>query len=245
MTVLSNYNIALPFVQPVASGNVFANSQFVPVVGANLTNPNSISGQTFTDTIIDVTGSSTISYSIGNLNLAATTSITFTYPSPANISGIIKTSTIYYSTENGASTIYVMYAVTDAYGRSQCNPAGATVYLTVGSVSGACTVFSSSTAPFGTCSLTMPSSSFQCSSTVLAATLNLYVNSVAVQNSTIGSVTLAPVPNHLSPCASPVPTTVGLYFAMPVYVAVPGDAITVQMYSLLQHFLSNFISSMN
>ena len=209
--------------QVSASGSIFSTSGFSPVVG-NISG-NYLAGQSFTSGLVDITGTSTLSYTIGSLTLASTTAVTFTYPSPAHVVGILKTPTVYYSTENGASTVFVVYSVTDSYGRSQCNPSGVSVSLIVGSASSACSVFASSAAPYGSCSLTVSPSVFSSSSVTLPVSLTLSVASVLVQTSSIGTVTLAAIPSQSTPAS------VGIYFQMPIYTAVPGDVMTVKMWA--------------
>ena len=131
---------------------------------------------------------------------------------------------VYSSSENSASTVFVSYSVTDAAGRSMCSPAGVSVRLTVGTASSACTVFSSESSPYGTCSLSVGTSSFSSLLTTLSVSISLFVSSVLVQNTALDTVSLAPIPTQSNPSA------VGLYFQLPIYAAVPGDAVTVQMY---------------
>ena len=123
--------------------------------------------------------------------------------------------------------MYVVYSVTDSVGRSQCSPAAVVVSLSVGGSSTTCALFSSSSAPYNSCSLTIGAGSFTPSGTSLPVSLSLAVNSVVVKSTSLGNVTLAAIPTQSNPLA------VGLYFQMPIYVAVPGDLITVQMYSSL------------
>jgi hypothetical protein len=162
-----------------ATGNVYATSLFTPVVGSLA--GNYLAGQILSSSILDLTGTSTISYTIGNVGLVSTSAVSFTYPSPANIAGILKTTVVYYSTENGASTVYVSYYVTDAFGRSQCSPSGVTVSLNVGAASSACSVFASAAAPYGTCSLIVNPAVFSSSASAVAVSVSLSVSSVVVQ----------------------------------------------------------------
>ena len=221
-TSVPTSNPPLPFIQLSNTGNVYAVSQFSPSLG-NITG-NYLAGQTLTTSIIDLIGTSTISYTLGSVSLPAQTVVsTYTYPSPANIVGILKTSTVYAATENSASTVYVMYSVTDSFGRSQCSPASVTVSLTVGVSSSTCTVFSSPAVPTGSCSLVVSSGLFALSAVTLPVSISLTVSSVLVQTTSLGNVTLAPNPSQTAPI------TAGLYFQMPIYAAVPGDTITVGM----------------
>ena len=213
---------------------MFAASQFTPPLGNLSGNVNYISGQTFSNTIVDVSGSSTVNYTIGSSTLGPGTFISYTYPSPTHITGIIKTPTVYNSSENAASTVYVMYSVTDAFGRSQCSPTGVSVSLSVGLASSICPVFMSPAAPYSGCWLTVNQSVFTSSGSSLPVSVSLSVNSVLVQNTLLGSVTLAPIPSQS------VPSGVGIYFQLPIYVAVPGDVVTVQMYVAVIYVL--FIS---
>jgi hypothetical protein len=215
--------VFLPFVWLTASGNVYATAQFAPALG-NLTG-SYLADQIISNTFVDLTGASTVTYSVGSLALASTTSISFTYASPANIVGILKTPAVYYSTENGASSVYVRYSLTDAAGRSQCSPTSVTVVLTVGAATSACSVFSTPAAPFGSCSLAVNSVLFSTAGSTLAVSVSLLVNSVVMQTTSLGTVTLAPIPTQSNPSA------VGIYFQMPIYVAVPGDTVTVEMWA--------------
>ena len=213
---------ARPLLELSVLGSAYSVSQFTPGLG-NL--GNSISELSFTNTVIDLTGSSSISYSIGELLLPAGTSINFVYPSPAHIAGILKTPIVYSSTENSANTVYVVYSITDAFGRTQCSPEGIAISLTVGSTSSACSIFASPLSPFSTCMLEIDSVLFSTSITTLPVSLSLSLHSTIIQNTAVGSVLLAAVPTQSTP------TAVGMYFQMPIYEAVPGDIISVQLWA--------------
>ena len=213
----------LPFAQLSATGSVFGTSVFTPGVGS-MTN-NMLAGQTLSDTIVDLTGGSIVSYQISSLSVGSTTALSHIYPSPANIVGTLKTSVVYDSTENGANTVYVVYSVTDSIGRSQCSPTGASVSMTVGSASSLCIIFTSPAVPHGTCLLVVNSAIFSFASVNLPVSLTLSVNSIVVQTSSLGSVLLAPVPSQS------VPFGLGIYFQLPIYVAVAGDSVSVQMWA--------------
>ena len=213
----------LPFVQLSASGSIFATSMFAPAVG--YLGSHFLAGQTLTSSIIDLAGTSTLSYVIGNLSVASTTDVAFTYGPPVHIIGILKTPNVYFSTENGASTVHVLYSVSDAFGRSQCDSAGVSVSLTVGTAVASCALFSSSLAPHGRCSIIIDSSAFSFSVSTLPVFLSLSVSSALVQTTLVGSVVLAPIPTQSTP------SVVGIYFQMPIYQAVPGDTFTVKMWA--------------
>ena len=205
------------------SGLVFATHMFTPEVGSLATSQ--LADQALVSTIVDLSGSSSLKYSIGGLTIASTTDVSFTYPSPAQITGILKTSQVFNSVENGASTVHVVYTVADQFGRTQCSPSDVTVTLTVGTASSACFVFSSPLRPHGSCSLTVEPSTFGSSASALPVLLSLSVKSVVVQASSVGTVALAPFFVHDQP------SHVGIYFQMPIYQAVPGDTFTVDMWA--------------
>ena len=196
---------------------------FTPEVGSLATSQ--LADQALVSTIVDLSGSSSLKYSIGGLTIASTTDVSFTYPSPAQITGILKTSQVFNSVENGASTVHVVYTVADQFGRTQCSPSDVTVTLTVGTASSACFVFSSPLRPHGSCSLTVEPSTFGSSASALPVLLSLSVKSVVVQASSVGTVALAPFFVHDQP------SHVGIYFQMPIYQAVPGDTFTVDMWA--------------
>jgi hypothetical protein len=214
--------VPLPFAFLSTSGNVYATSQFAPGVGV-LTD-NLLAGQTLTCTILDVTGSSVVSHLLSDMALSSI-SMGFAYPSPANITGILKTPTVYKSSENGANTVHALYSVTDAQGRSQCDPSGVSVSLNVGTAQATCSVFSSSQSPMSSCMLSVDSSLFGTSASTLPVSVELWVNSVLVQIYLLGTVSLAAEP------AKSTPSAVGVYFALPTYIAVPGDVISVPMWA--------------
>jgi hypothetical protein len=215
--------VPLPFAFVSASGNVYAASQFTPGVGT-LTG-NLLAGQTLTSDIVDVTGSSSLNFWLSGMAQSSTISVTFAYPSPANIAGILKTPKVYKSNENSANTVYVVYSVTDAQGRSQCDPSGVSVMLHVGTASAACSVFSSSQSPMSSCMLPVDSALFGTAASTQPVSVELWVNSVLVQTSLLGTVSLAAEPTKTTPSA------VGVYFAIPTYSAVPGDMISVPMWA--------------
>jgi hypothetical protein len=210
-------------VQVLSTAYTFGGTQFSPAVGSLASH--FLAGETLTNTITDFAGISSVSYKIGGVTLASTTAISFRHPSPANIVGILKTPTVYYSTENDASTVYVIYSVSDAQGRSQCDPTGVSVSLAVGTATNNCIVFSSAAAPYGSCSLTVSPAAFSSSGVSLAVSVSLLVGSVVVQTTPLGTVALAPIPTQSTPVA------VGMYLQMPIYVAVPGDTVAVDLWS--------------
>ena len=194
------------------------------MVGNLTTSSNSFQGQVFSNSFIDLTGTSQVNYAIGGLPTNSL-SVSFTYPSPAHITGILKTPMIFYSTENGASTVSVLYSVSDAVGRTQCSPTGVTVRLTVGTAFSACSVFASSASPYGTCTLVVAPAMFSALGSSLAVSVALSVNAAVVESKSLGDVVLAPIPAQSTPSAA------GIYFQMPIYVAVPGDTVTVPMWA--------------
>jgi hypothetical protein len=116
---LPTSNPPLPFALLYsATGNqAYGLSQFSPAVG-NITG-NYLAGQTLTSTIVDLTGSASFSYQVASVTQSGlTTTLSYTYPPPANIAGILKTPIVYSSIENGASTVVVAYSVTDQFGNN-------------------------------------------------------------------------------------------------------------------------------
>jgi hypothetical protein len=110
-------NPPLPFAQLyAAAGNqAYGISQFYPAVG-NITG-NYLAGQTLTSSIVHLSSTASFSYQVGSVHQSGlTTTVSYNYPPPANIAGILKTPTVYSSTENGASTVFVRYSVTDQLG---------------------------------------------------------------------------------------------------------------------------------
>ena len=97
-----------------SSGYVYPSTQFSPVLG-NISG-NFLAGQTFVSSVLDIVGSSTLTYSLGSITVGATTGVTFTFSPPANVGGIIKTPVLYDSAENSASTVSVVYYVSDSFG---------------------------------------------------------------------------------------------------------------------------------
>ena len=207
-----------------SSGSLYASSYVTPDLDTSAQH-SYLADQSFSATLVDFTGPAAVSYSIGGNTLPDTTVVTFAYPSPASIRGIVKTRIIFPSTENSVSTVVVVYSVSDNVGRSQCNPAGAAVSIAVGSSSGLCSLFTSPAAPYGSCSLTIDSSLFKNIRTTLPVSITLTVGSALVQTVSLGSVTLSPKPSQNAP------SVVGLYFQVPIYVAVPGDTVSVDMWA--------------
>jgi hypothetical protein len=98
-----------------AGSQAYGLEQFYPAVG-NITGFY-LAGQTLTSTIVDLSTTASFSFQVGTVvQSGLTTTVSYSYPPPANITGILKTPTVYSSTENGASTVHVVYAVSDQFG---------------------------------------------------------------------------------------------------------------------------------
>ena len=105
------------------------------------------------------------------------------------------------------------------------SPASVTVSLTVGTASTLCATYSSPNQPFGRCELAVDSSAFSSGASTLTVSVSLSISSILIQSTELGSVNLAPVPY------TSTPTSVGLYFYLPVNEVVIGDTISVEMWA--------------
>lgn len=221
----------LPIILPSPSAALFTTGQFTPTVGSLVASSTYLAGQTFSSTLVDFVGVASAQYALGGVPLTST-SVSFAFSPPANVSGILKTATVYYSTENAASSVSVLYSVTDSVGRTTCSPSGASVTLTVGAQKQTCVLFSAA-APYGLCNLIVSPSSFGATSSNLSVILTLNVSGVVVATATLPSVTLAAIPSQPTPTYGTAAVGSGsgsIYFQVPPYTTVPGDRVTVSLW---------------
>jgi len=159
--------------------------------------------------------SSSVALSLGGSALGTVSSTSAQLP-VASLLVFVKTSTVYWDD----NVLTVFYQVRDAVGRTSCQSSGVSVNVVIGSISSACSMFSS-TQPNGLCTASLPLSMFKSFTSTIAIEVEVLEGGKTIAKDSSGNVTISAVIAH------PMPGTLGAFAVLPQHVSYVGDTVIV------------------